>query len=102
MKTKFELPTRPYSPIDALNRRAAATGSLGYAMRAAGASYNGHRVTVAFNSHRKYWTAEYYWAGRIVLERGSFEDCRAAVSRRHATFPGSLSWTFSRDSREEA
>jgi hypothetical protein len=66
---EFHVPVRPYSPIDAHNRAAAAKG---------------HHVTEAFNSYRKYWTAEYFWAGRVVLRRGSFADCLAAALSEHA------------------
>jgi hypothetical protein len=75
----FHIPTRPYSPIDALNRAAAAMGSPSYAARTAGADYNGHRVTVSYNEHCHYWIAEYVWAGRVVLRRGNLEDCVVAA-----------------------
>lgn len=76
----FFAPEHPYTPIDALNRRAAAMGSPGYAMQAAHADYNGHRIGVGWNSYRGYYIAEYWWAGRVVLCRGSFADClRAAL-----------------------
>lgn len=77
----FHLPERAYTPIDSLNRRAAAVGSPRYGQLAAHANYNGHRVSVAFNTYRQYWTAEYFWAGRQVLARGKFADClRAALA----------------------
>lgn len=80
MPTTYWLPTIPYSLIDAINRMAAATGSVSYAQKATYADYNGHSVTIAFNTYRKYWTCEYYWGERVVLQRGSFEDCvRAGV-----------------------
>ncbi len=75
----FHMPERPYSPIDSLNRRAAALGSPRYAQLAAGANYNGHRVAVQFNTYKQYWTAEYFWAGRVVLARGKFAACLAAA-----------------------
>ncbi len=77
----YELPEIPYGPIDALNRRAAAIGSPGYAQRAAHADYNGHSVSVAWNDYRSYYTAEYYWADRIVLARGSFATCLDAATQ---------------------
>lgn len=79
----FYVPTRPYSPIDALNRRAAAVGSPGYAEKAANADYNGHRITVGWNEYRGYYIAQYWWAGRHVLRRGKFQDCLDAALREH-------------------
>lgn len=76
---KYHLPVRPYSPIDALNRRAAALGSIGYAQAAQGANYNGHHVTVSWNSYRGYYIAQYFWAERRVLRRGNAVDCVAAA-----------------------
>lgn len=81
---QFHVPTRPYSPIDALNRRAAAIGSPRYAAASTYADYNGHAVVVAFNSYRGYYTAEYFWAGRVVLARGSFADCLRAALQEQA------------------
>ena len=72
---KFWIPTRPYSLIDAINRMAAATGSPRYAELATYADYNGHYVTVSFNEYRRYWVAEYTWAGRVVIGRGTLADC---------------------------
>jgi hypothetical protein len=107
----FHVPERPYSPIDSLNRRAAALGSPRYAQLASGANYNGHRVAVQFNSYRQYWTAEYFWAGRVVLARGNFAQCIAAALREHER--GALgssvvvhlvdgSWSASGDELEQA
>ncbi len=77
----YHLPVRPYSPIDALNRRAAALGSPRYAQAAHGANYNGHHVTVSWNDYRKYYVCRYTWAGDIVLSRGNAEACtRAAIA----------------------
>lgn len=75
----YHLPVRPYSPIDALNRRSAALGSPRYAEFTSHANYNGHHVTVSWNDYRKYYVCEYTWAGRIVLARGNAEDCTAAA-----------------------
>src|ERR1700722_10981800 len=77
--TVFHLPVRPYSPIDALNRRAAALGSQRYAELTGHADYNGHHVTLSWNSYRGYYVAEYTWAGRVVIARGDFVHCLAAV-----------------------
>jgi len=71
----FHLPVIPYSPIDALNRAAAAKGSPRYAEAATYANYNGHHITVSWNSYRGYYVCEYYWGGRVVLTRGSFAAC---------------------------
>lgn len=81
--THYWLPTRAYSIIDAINRMAAATGSPRYAGASENADYNGHSVRVYFNDYRKYWLAEYTWAGRQVLARGSFEDCLRAAQREY-------------------
>lgn len=72
---EYHLPVIPFSPIDALNRRAAAVGSVGYAQAASQANYNGHHLHVWWNSCRKYYITEYFWAGRIVLARGDFASC---------------------------
>lgn len=77
--TTFYVPTRPYTLTDAINRMAAATGSVGYAMRAADADYNGHAVSVSYNSYRRYYVAEYHWGERVVLARGSLSECVAAA-----------------------
>jgi hypothetical protein len=79
----FHLPTRPYTPIDSLNRRALAIGDVQAAAKAARADYNGHAVSVAWNEYRAYYVAEYFWAGRVVLARGSFEACLSAGIREH-------------------
>lgn len=76
---EFHIPVRPYSPIDAHNRAAAAKGSPRYAQMTSGANYNGHHVTLAWNDYRGYYVAEYYWAGRCVIGRGDFASCLRAV-----------------------
>jgi len=83
-RVEFHIPQRPYSPIDAHNRAAAALGSPRYAALASHADYNGHHVTLSWNSYRGYYVAEYMWAGRVVLGRGSFETCLRAVLAEHA------------------
>lgn len=76
----FRIPTRPYSIVDAYNRAAASHGSPRYAKGASHADYNGHHVAVRWNSFRGYYTADYWWAGRNVLARGSLATCmRAAI-----------------------
>lgn len=79
----FYAPEIPFTPIDALNRRAAAVGSVGYAQAAAGANYNGHRVTVNWNDYRGYYIAQYYWGERRVLGRGTFGEALAAALREY-------------------
>lgn len=80
----FHVPTRPYTPIDSLNRMAAALGSPRYGQAAAHANYNGHHVNVWWNDYRSYYIAEYTWAGRVVIARGTFASCLAAALREHA------------------
>jgi len=78
----YELPTIPFSPIDLINRRAAATGSMTYAMLTGSADYNGHRVSVSFKDKAvcgPVWNAEFYWGERMVLGRGSFAHCLDAA-----------------------
>lgn len=75
----FHLPQRPYSPIDAHNRAAAAKGSPSYAQATHYADYNGHHVTLSWNEYRQYYVAEYYWGGRVVIGRGDFDSCLKAV-----------------------
>lgn len=79
MTTTWHLPVKPYSPITALNRRAAALGSPRTASAAEHADYNGHQVNVAWNNYRGYYVAEYFWAGRVVLARGDFRECLDAA-----------------------
>ena len=78
-KPTFHLPTRPYSPIDYLNRRSAAQGSMQYAQAASHADYNGHSVSLYWNEYRGYYLAEYQWGERVVIARGSFAQCLAAT-----------------------
>ncbi len=84
MNTQYWLPTKPYTLIDAINRSALATGSTRSAMLGKDSDYNGHHVTVSFNDYRRYWVAEYFWAGRCVVARGSFEDVVKAAVAFHA------------------
>lgn len=95
----FYLPERPYTPIDALNRRAAALGSPGYAQSAEHADYNGHRITVAWNEYRGYYVTEYFWAGRVVLARGDFAHCLDAAVREWRK--GALGCSVAISPREE-
>ncbi len=83
MERSFHVPVRPYGPIDALNRRAAAVGLPGYASQTAHADYNGHHVAVWWNDYRGYYLAEYPWTGRNVLARGDFAHCLRAALAEH-------------------
>ncbi len=80
---RLTLSVRPYSIIDAINRVAASTGSMGYAMAAGSADYNGHHVRVYWNEYRGYWLAEYQWGERVVLTRGSLENALRAAAREY-------------------
>jgi len=79
----FWLPTKPYSIVDAINRAAAATGSLGYAAAATGADYNGHRIDVSQSAYGTY-TASYRWAGLHYITRGvGAAEAMAAAKRAY-------------------
>ena len=69
----YWLPTRPYTLVDAVNRTAAAQGSVRYASLAANADYNGHSVTVSYNDYRDYCVCQHYYGERVVHARGSME-----------------------------
>ncbi len=82
----YHLPTIALTPIDLINRRAAATGSMRYAQLSSDADYNGHHITVSFKPHAvsgPKWNAEYHWAGRIVIGRGSLESCLREAKREY-------------------
>lgn len=112
MSASFHLATRPYGVIDAINRMAAATGSPRYAMASAHADYNGHAVSVYFNGYRGYWLAEYTWAGRVVLCRGSLVECLRAAKQEYdrgalgasvvARFPDKPGWASDKSPTESA
>jgi hypothetical protein len=74
---QFWLPTKPYTIIDAINRRAAATGSVRYAMAASSADYNGHHISLCWNEFRQYYVGEYHWGERVVITRN--EDFSLAL-----------------------
>lgn len=80
---EYHMPVRPYGLIDAINRRSAAIGSVGYAMACSNASYNGHHVSVTWNSYRGYYVAEHYWGERVVHARGTIEACIRAALREY-------------------
>jgi hypothetical protein len=82
-EVEFHLPVRPYSPIDAHNRMAAALGSPRMASSTHYADYNGHHVTLSWNDYRGYYVAEYFWGGRVVIARGTFSSCLDAVLQEY-------------------
>ena len=80
----YDLPSksRNLTPVNLVNRHAAATGSMAYASATAHASYNGHSVSCSYKPHAMsgpIWNTEYWWAGRVVLARGSFARCLGAA-----------------------
>lgn len=98
--THYVLPTKPYSAIDAINRVAAATGSIRYAMAAEGADYNGNHASLVWNDYRQGWQGYFTWAGLHYIinasERTSTED---ALQRMRAWYDregrgGSVSASF--------
>lgn len=74
----YWMPTKSYTLIDAVNRAAAATGSIGYAMAASHGDYNGHRTTMEWNAYNGYWLGHYTWAGSHRFARTS--DMGAALA----------------------
>jgi hypothetical protein len=102
-KVQFVLPTIPGTPIDSLNRCAAAKGSPGYARQTANVNFNGHHVTLSWNDCRGYYITEYFWAERVVLARGSFAECfRAAVSYYEKGHIGAAVWFSPKEDDTEA
>lgn len=77
-QTEYWLPRIQTTLIEEINRRAAATGSVTFAMQTAHADYNGHCIRVWYNDYKGYWIAEYHWGERVVLTRGSAMDCLRA------------------------
>lgn len=78
MSLHYHLPEIELSPLDVINRRAAATGSVRYAQLTASSDYNGHPITISFKPHAiggPKWNAEYHWGERIVIGRGSMNAC---------------------------
>jgi len=78
----FYILGKPLSIVDAINRRAAAQGSMRYAMMAADADYNGHALSLTWNDYRGYYVLQYYWGERVVLHRG--KDFAAALAAAKA------------------
>ena len=92
--TVFVKPQIYLSDVDRINRKAAATGSVRYAMATGDADYNGHPVSVSYKPHAASgptWNAEYYWGQRVVLGRGSFAVClQAALNEYRAGHRGAM------------
>lgn len=85
-KERWEMKPIPLTPVDLANRSFAATGSMRIAQLASDADYNGHAVSITFKPHAvsgPVWNSEYFWAGRRVLGRGSFEACVIAAVREY-------------------
>jgi len=80
---QFWIPTRPYTLVDAVNRRAAATGSVRYAQLSRNADYNGHFVTVSYNDYRGYSICEHYYGERVVHARGDMKTALLAGRREY-------------------
>ena len=80
---RYWIPTRPYSLVDAVNRCAAATGSVRSALLATDANYNGHSVKVTYNDYRNYCLCEHFWGGRVVHARGSMQVALRAGRAQH-------------------
>ena len=95
----YWIPTKPYSFIDAINRRASATGSVGYAQATQSADYNGHRVTLAWNDYRAYYMVKHYFGQRVVHHRSaSFaEALRAGVEEWRAQGRGAALFIHPRE-----
>jgi hypothetical protein len=85
MKTQFFILGKPLSVTDAINRRAAATGSVRYAMATADADYNGHPLSLYWNEYRGYYVCDYHWGERVVITRDeNFARALATAKRELA------------------
>ncbi len=81
----FHMPAKPYSLVDAINRCAAATGSMRYAMATGDADYNGHALALYWNDYRGYYVCDYHWGERVVLVRDAdFARALAGAKREFA------------------
>ena len=88
MTAQFYILGKPLSLIDAINRQAAATGSMGYAMAASRADYNGHALTLCWNDYRRYYVLEYYYGERVVLCRSTDFAVALAAGKRELARQG--------------
>jgi hypothetical protein len=80
---EFHLPQKPYSVIDAINRHAAGQGTVGYAMAASDADYNGHAIIMTWNAYRRYYVCEHHWGERVVHARGTAEQVLPVAVREY-------------------
>lgn len=81
----FWLPTKPFDVVAAINRRAAATGSIRTAALASSADYNGHAVVLEWNGYTRRYIGSYTWAGTQNVTRSvSFVDALEACKRFYA------------------
>ena len=81
-RIKYHAPTKPFSIIDAHNRRALAQGqspAAGYS-----ADYNGHRVRLDWNSYRHQYVASYIWNGVNTIARGELASVLSRCLDFHA------------------
>lgn len=79
---------KPLSIIDAINRQAAAQGSVRYAMATADADYNGHALALYWNDYRGYYVLDYHWGERVVLHRGTDFARALAVAKQELARQG--------------
>jgi hypothetical protein len=85
MKVQFYILGKPLSITDAINRGAAATGSIRYAMMTADADYNGHSLSLYWNDYRGYYVCDYHWGERVVITRDeNFARALATAKRELA------------------
>lgn len=78
----FYLPEVPYSFEVALQRKAAAQGSVALAKLVHTANYNGHYNHLTWNDYRSYYVGGYTWAGRNVWYRGTDFKQALEVAKR--------------------
>ena len=91
MTTTYQTPQVPHSITDAVNRAAAATGSLRSAEASTHASYMGHCVRISKGLRN--WGVSYRWAGTRWIARGVAtleEALKIATARSEAKARGGL------------
>lgn len=114
MVAQFHIPTKPYTIVDAINRRAAAQGSVGFAQATSFAEYNGHALGLYWNGYRGYYVGDYTWGERVVFTRsanfatalaetkrefarqGRGASCRISIGAAY-TYPGDKAHDFAAD-----
>ncbi len=89
-ETTWELPDKPMTLIQMVNRRAAATGSVGYAMATAGADFNGHAISMDWREHSVHgaqWVGDYHWGERVtVVRQQGLENIAEALDKLVAEY----------------